>query len=377
MNKHEVRVVRGPTLRGDVMTVVGVIPAEVLIGHHCVPRNDAHKGTGYQRNPSPPRVSKLAREIKGKSVDLPTAVLLNMRELNESDLVAKQRDNYYLQLDPQKSDNEHRMYVVDGQHRILALQKSIADGSDVGNVKIPFVCMIGATEEQEMEQFHVVNSNAKSVPTDLAFALLKKRYEHDPNFAKVLQAQGRKWEVEAQSLTERLEKSSPIWKGRIRLANMPKGETIVPAASFVRSLKAPIEHAILFRQLRNEPEKQAQILDAYWTGIKRIFHLAFEKPSEYNIQKGIGVDVLHAAFPVVLDLIRTHNMSVFKPESYVKFLEKPLTELVLMNGDGEEVQGEAVWRTGRKGAAGGYSSAAGKRQLAEILQARLPEPDLL
>ena len=50
-----------------------------------------------------------------------------------------------------------------------------------GEILIPFVCMIGAGERQEMEQFYVVNSNAKSVRTDLAMDLLKQRAESDPD----------------------------------------------------------------------------------------------------------------------------------------------------------------------------------------------------
>jgi hypothetical protein len=33
---------------------------------------------------------------------------------------------------------------------------------------IPFTCMLGATEDEEMDQFYIVNSKAKSVRTDLA-----------------------------------------------------------------------------------------------------------------------------------------------------------------------------------------------------------------
>ena len=45
---------------------------------------------------------------------------------------------------------------------------------------IPFVCVLGASEREEMEQFYVVNSTAKSVRTDLAYDLLKQRAENDP-----------------------------------------------------------------------------------------------------------------------------------------------------------------------------------------------------
>ena len=40
--------------------------------------------------------------------------------------------------------------------------------------------MIGADETEEMTQFYVINSTAKSVRTDLALDLLKQRAENDP-----------------------------------------------------------------------------------------------------------------------------------------------------------------------------------------------------
>ena len=38
MNKSCIDVIQGPTLRGRIMTVVGVIPAETLVRHHAVPK---------------------------------------------------------------------------------------------------------------------------------------------------------------------------------------------------------------------------------------------------------------------------------------------------------------------------------------------------
>lgn len=377
MNQSEMHVVRGPTLRGKIMTVVGVMPAEVLALHHNVPHRNVLKQTGYQRNPTESRITQLAREIERRRVDLPTSVLLNLRNAKEDDVLEKNgADGYFLRLDPDKASNEHRLFVVDGQHRIRALQKAIDDyETDVQNLKIPFVCMIAADEHNEMEQFHVVNSNAKSVPTDLAYNLMKARAEHDPDFAERMEERGRKWEITAQTLTERLATCSSTWKDRIRLPNSPKGDTTVPSASFVKSLKPLLTQTALFRGIKS-PEKQAQVIDTYWRAIRRVLPESFESPSKYNIQKGVGVQALHAIFPVVLDLARSDGGSLFKPESYVPFLDKALNGIDGLNGEGESVQGADFWKTGRMGAAGMFSGAAGKTRLTEYLQLELPEPDI-
>ena len=377
MNQSEMRVVKGPTLRNKIETIVGVMPAETLVLHHYVPHRNVLKDAGYQRNPSAPRITRLAGDLKRGDVDLPTSVLLNLRVENSADvLTLADNDRYDLVLDPDKSEDEHRLFVVDGQHRIRALQKAIDEYEvDLRHVNIPFVCMLGANELQEMEQFHVVNSNAKSVPTDLALDLLKARAHHDPEFAAWIGERGRAWQVSAQALTEYLATSSNTWKHRIRLPNTPKVDTTVPSGSFVRSLKILLTQTAIFRSLK-DTERQAQVIDAYWRAIRRVLPEAFEEPLQYNIQKGVGVEVLHSVFPIVLDLARGTGGSIFNADSYVPLIDRALNAIEGPNGEGTPVRGEAFWLTGRRGAAGAYTSAAGKRRLAEYLQSELPELDL-
>ena len=377
MNKSHISVIQGPTLRGSIRTVVGVIPAETLVRHHAVPQRDVLRGTGYQRTPSQKRVNELAASITRHLVDLPTSVLLSLRGESASQVLTRLgTDSYELDLDPEKASTGHQLFVVDGQHRVKALAKAMnEDQADILNVKIPFVCMIGADESQEMEQFHVVNSNAKSVPTDLALELLRARSEHDPSFAQRVKDGGRKWELDAQGLTQHLATASSTWKARIRLANSPKAQTTVPSASFAKSLKPLLAQPTLFRRIPSI-EQQGQVIDAYWRAIRRVLPEAFEDPPKFNIQKGIGVDVMHSVLPNVLDQVRAAGCSMFKPESYEDLLEQTLLSIEGFNGDSELVTGANFWRTGRDGAAGIYSSAAGKRRLAELIEARLPEPSL-
>ncbi len=377
MNDQRIEVIQGPTLEGSIMTVVGVITAETLVRHHAVPRRDVLRGTGYQRDPSPKRVNDLAGSITRREVDLPTSVLLSLRSNGADDVLNRiGPDAYELILDPEKAATEHQLFVVDGQHRISALEKAMnVDQADVLNVKIPFVCMVGADEAQEMAQFHVVNSNAKSVRTDLALDLLRARAEHDPTFAQRVMDAGRKWELDAQGLTQHLATASSTWKKRIRLANSPKAKTTVPSASFVKSLQPLLAQPTLFRRIPST-EQQGQVIDAYWRAIRRVLPEAFEDPPKFNIQKGVGVEVMHSVLPNVLDHVRATGASVFKPSSYQGLVEEALLSIEAPNGDGEMVTGADFWRTGRDGAAGIYTSAAGKRRLAELIEARLPEPVL-
>lgn len=377
MNKTSIDVIQGPTLEESIQTVVGVMSAETLVRHHIVPQRDVLRATGYQRTPAGKRVNDLAGSISRREVDLPTSVLLSLRVVESDSVLSRvSPDSYIMDLDPDKATTDHKLFVVDGQHRIKALERAMNElQADIRNVKIPFVCMIGATEAQEMNQFHTVNSNAKSVPTDLALELLRARAQNDPDFARRLDEGGRRWEVDAQELTQHLATASSTWKDRIRLANSSKAQTTVPAASFVKSLRPLLFHATLFRRIPTM-EQRSQVIDAYWRAIRRVLPEAFEDPAKFNIQKGIGVDVMHAILPNVLDQVRASSNSVFQPESYEDLVQQALLNIQAPNGDGDLVGGVDFWRTGRDGAAGIYSSAAGKRRLAELIEARLPEPEL-
>lgn len=388
MNRNKIPVIRSSDLRTrnshqqKIQTFVGIIRAETIVRHHKVPSYEPHhtkaSQQGYQRVPTESRINSLALAIKEKRVDLPTSVLLSIRgkDVGEEVLFSNKDGEFWLELDPDKADDQHALYVVDGQHRIKALEKVMGmEDVNIRNVKIPFVCMIGADEYKEMEQFHVINSNAKPVPIDLAFALLKKRAENDPEFRNFIENTGHDWKVRAQELVELLARSSKVWKGFIRLPNISKGKTTVPSSSFVKSLKHMLTASSRFEHNKTL-EQQVRIIDAYWEGIFRVLPSASEKPADYSIRKGMGVDVMHALFPLVLDYAVAQGGTIYKAESYEKVLREPLQNLEGTNSNGDSVNGEEFWRTGKLGAAGSYSSVAGKRALEKSIRRLFPDLDM-
>lgn len=370
MNRIRIPVVKSSDIEGEITTVVGVITADTLVKRYYVPERNHTKKTGYQRTASPSRVSSLATELSKGNVDLPTAVLLSIRKPASDDVLLTENGGYYLDLGEDNKDT--LLYVVDGQHRIKALEKSMENGTSLRNYKIPFVCMLGATEDQEMKQFHVVNSNAKSVPTDLALALLKERASNNPDFMRYLIEKGKKWQVQAQTVTEMLEKSSLVWQGRIKFPNMPKGETIIPSSSMVKSLEPLFRHTPTFMAIK-DPQKQMKVIDAYWIGIRESLRSAFDDTSLYSIQKGIGVKALHGIFPIVIEHVRSKGGSIYSKETYHEIVSDPLNRVEGYNSHGEPVVGIDFWRTGKDGAVGMHSSVAGINALIEILKTYIPE----
>ncbi len=247
------------------------------------------------------------------------------------------------------------------------------DADRWAHFQIPFVSLLGAGEDEEMEQFYIVNSTAKSVKTDLALVLLRRRSDKDLAVYEALQERGKAWQVDGQALVERLATESPIWRNRVRLPSMDKGETTIPSASMVTSLK-PLLASPYFGALK--PDQQLKVLDAYWQGIREALRPAFDIPENFALQKGVGVIVMHMVLPTVLEIVRNRGLLASEPSSYRQVLEQPLSQLQGENGDGDPVSGVEFWALSPKGAAGSYSSSAGRRVLAAKIRQLLPSVEI-
>ena len=363
-NTNAVPVIESRPLRKGPRVVVGVLDAGTLIAQHSVPTRDTRKKSGYQRDLMKARVNRLQSELRKRRVDLPTAVLLSMRDGSNS-LLQDDEKGLCLQLAGRD------LNVVDGQHRVAALRGLFdEDPERWSTFKVPFVCVLGADEHQEMEQFYVVNSTAKSVRTDLAYDLLKQQVENDSELSEALEERGEKWKIAGQTIVERLEQESVLWRSRIRLPGEPVGSTTIKNSGMVNSLK----------QLLSSPyfggvttDNQVKVLDAYWHGVQKVLPECFDDPTEYAIQKSTGVTTMHALLLAVLEHVRSAGGSVIEPSSYERVLEAPLMELQGENRDGDLTRGSEFWRVGSSGAAGSYSSNAGRRVLLAKIRSRLPE----
>ena len=360
---HEIPVTLGSKLRSGTRLVIGVIDAGTLVDHYMIPRRDFRTKAGYQREVSTSRVNQLVRDLLAKRVDLPTSLLLNLRDFKPSVHLVERGGREYLRL------AEDKLYVVDGQHRVEGLRRLVeTEPERWASFGISFVCMLGAEEREEMEQFYVVNSTAKSVRTDLAMDLLKQRAEHSQSVMDALTERGQAWKVKAQTLAEGLE-SQALWRGRIRFPGQPKGDTIIASAGMAASLKGLLDTPY-FGGITSE--NHLKILDAYWRAIHEVIPEVFVDPKAYALQKSTGVMAMHSILISLLEYLRSKGKSTIEIESYVE----PLTEmLAALQGDttsGDVAQGPDFWKTGPDGAAGAFSSNAGRRVLVARLKAALP-----
>jgi len=353
--------------QGQIPIVVGVIDAGTLTDRSVVPRRDTRRKTGYQRDLTTARVNRLARELTERRVDLPTAVLLNVRDFDADEHLVEREGGVFF------NPGTVELYVVDGQHRIGALEKLVQENPERwGSFAIPFVCMLGADERQEMREFYVVNSNAKSVRTDLALDLLKQQAESDKGVMDALIERGEDWKVKAQTLVEMLA-GTTVWGNRIRFPRDAKGDTTISSSGMAGSIKSLL-HTPYFGQLTTQ--NQIKILDAFWRGVRDVLPEVFADPSSYSLQKSVGVFVMHGLLISVLEYLRTKGASVIEPGAYAKALQDPLQNLQGDTTSGDLAQGADFWLAGPEGAAGSFSSGAGQRVLIARLKGALPVLDV-
>ncbi len=356
--ENSIKVVEGPLIEGRIPTVVGSMSVIHILRNFEIPEWDQETKEGYQREANKRRVSQLAESLHQGRADLPTAILINRRNITEKDLL-KDKGGFHLPLPKNKND---KFFIIDGQHRVKALKqlKEEHDDNTWMNHQLPFVCLLGANEEDEMKHFHIVNSTAKSVKTDLTYALLKKRAQTESNLEEYLTREKLDWMLEAQSIAEKLDKTE-IWKGLIRFPNTKTKGAIIGSAAIVNSLRGSLSEGSSFIQPRFKTEDRVEILDALWKGIRIIFEEAFtDNPKNYAIQKTVGVYVLHALIPSVLINIVMDGKDPADPQEYANILKPALEKLGAENSEGEIVEGIDFWRAGYEGAAGQFSSEQGR-----------------
>lgn len=364
----------GQKLLSGVNIIAGSIPAKNLSDRYKIPYRDALRKTGYQRKPQESRINKLMTELRKGRVDIAPSVLMNIREQDWQDYVIEENGQLFLSI-PLTNDKMH-FHIVDGQHRVLAVARLCEEDFERWkDFQIQFVLMLGASEKEEVNQFYVVNSTAKSVRTDLAIDLLKQRAEADGKVLTDVIESGNKWKIDGQALVDRLYKLSSVWAGKIRLANEPKGKTIIPAASFVSSLR-PLFKSPYFAALNDD--QRYSLIEAYWAGIREACREPFDSENDdYSLQKGVGVNAMHDLLTIVIEHIRSAGGSPFDKDAYSQIMDTVLSMLEGDNKDGENVSGAEFWLTASLGgAAGSYSSGAGKRVLAAKLRRLLPEIEI-
>ena len=357
--------------QNDRQVAIGSVSIAVLASLFKVDRYEPDNLEGYQRRPVENRVDSLKRDLERARVDLPTAILLNLREFDKATHLSDLADTPELVL-----NEDANLYVVDGQHRVEALVRLYKEDAEKwSGYSVPFVCLLGADQGGEMTEFHVVNSNAKSVGTGLAYELLKRRADSSAAVRDHLTESGKAWVQKATALTHKLSETD-IWRSRIQFPEHNQRGTLITSNGMATSLRALVEQPGYFQSVA-DADQQVKILNAYWEGIKKVVPDAMADPEKFNIQRALGVNALHAALVNVLAIMSSKGFSTLDPEKFAQVIKVPLEELSGQNSEGESVQGADFWKRGAAGASGLFNGRTGRRILQAQITEKLPQISVL
>ncbi len=316
--------------------------------------------SGYQRQPSQSRFRKIANYLMGKDGAhplLPQAVLLNARDGSLKFTPSNGGLTGILELPESLT-----LYEVDGQHRFGGIRYAVEQDPAFGEFPVPVVITEGLPQLDEAVLFFVVNTEQKRVSTDLAQRLIEQQMNNDDMRLNIVAA-GKDWIPKATKIVDYLVAAADNpWKGKIGIPGTQMGRVPMKQVSFVTSLK-PILTNTIYGSL--EPDDLGKLLLRYWQSLKDVYPEAFASPTDYVIQKTVGVFPLHIIAPEVFEMVRTTSGKITK-EGLVEIF-KDLNN----NLSNEYEEGSAFWHR-NEGEAGKYAGAKGFRVIADILKQNLP-----
>lgn len=366
---------------------LGGMPSEVVVRQKKVALFDSETNEGYQREPSQTRINEAGKyyEAGGR---MPNPLLMNIRESDFDRVTVKPSQDIegYEKAQAEAGNwigygyiefpDDLDLWLYDGQHRGGGLNWVLDRAADFGHFPVPVSVTLGLTEDGELKEFYNVNNFAKGVRTDLAWTLLRRQAQVDPDLADLLEDKGQEWVLRGLDVVEHLKAQSPIWKDSIQLPNQKKVKSdklTIMQAQFVRSLRPVFEVNLLKRAT---PQEVGTILDAFWEGVRRVLPEAFDDPKHYVLQKGPGVIALHRVLPEIIEVLRGKGDRAGDPDAYERVLQG-LTNLsgeITTDEGTVRVHGVDYWKSGPEGVASQFTGDAGRKRLYVNIRSVLPKP---
>ena len=304
------------------------IPAFEIATKAEIYRRTPQRKNGYQRELSSTRLGKGKLGVVGYILKqmgvFPTSVLVNVRKEEAAvEFIEKKKINENISLGDLIVPDDVKWYIVDGQHRIEGLKIAMREKPDLASYPV-IVTMTNEDIFYEMLIFYIVNSRAKSVPTDLSYRILQRMY-YDIKAPKwieetiILGADRRK--AVAATIVDYLNsiEGSPF-KGRIQEVGEPsKPEHIVKDGTLTRYI-AEILKVKIFQEMYDRDV--ADLLIRYWSVIKELYPACFEKPKEYVLLDTFGLSSLSKLFPTIYGYCsKDGDLSKENMKKYLSYLK--------------------------------------------------------
>ena len=264
-------------LQGGRAGFLTAAPASLVTQQARIDTFDAKKQDGYQRELAEARVSRAAEFYEQGGV-MPNPLLVNIRKKDYPKVRLSLR-NHDQEQDMKRARKEEShwigaatlglpagvtLWIFDGQHRVAAVKQLVDADPAFGAFPVPLSITLGLEAHEEMKAFYDVNTNAKPVPTDLAWQLLKKQADADPQIAAILNVKGRDWQMRGIEVLNELRKIRGPWQDTVQRANEKRRRAdrlAIKEAQFIRSLRPVLTMTLLADQ---KPAIVAKMIDAYW-----------------------------------------------------------------------------------------------------------------
>jgi len=279
---------------------VSTMPASQLIERSAIDRWTPENPEGYQRLPSERRLSwgrgSAVRYLVREFGCFPTSVLLNIRgELSFEEEI----DLGWCILGELTIDDDAKLWLIDGQHRVEALKRAVERNADFEEYPVIVSLLRLPKRFDELMLFYIVNRRQRSVPTDLAYRHLQRMlWEKGAEWLYELEGRrGVHLGLATEVVDYLIEDPKSPWCGRVRRVGEDKlEEHIIHDKPLIRSvvevLKERVFEGMPIREL-------ADLLIDYWNAVANVYPQAFEKAHTYTLLATPGIFSLHMLFPSV------------------------------------------------------------------------------
>jgi DNA sulfur modification protein DndB len=256
---------------GQRRVLLGFAPADILHAVSFADVLDEDSGRGYQRRFNSQHSLDFRRYIqKDNSATIPLTFNLRPRSDDAWRLVEQGDRKIQLRI---SADAGKVLAQVDCQHRLGHL-------ADLA-IELPFMCLIGLSERDEMEVFNVINSKAKGLNTSLLDF-------HDAQLSSDLAADRPELFI---ALFLKNDSRSP-WYRQLDLGGAATSGMTRRAS--LRTVQKAIKRFLnKTKIIRAQPvDAAAQVVLEFWSAVAIVLPEEWSKPRKHLVTKGIGVYAL-------------------------------------------------------------------------------------
>jgi DGQHR domain-containing protein len=246
----------------------------------------------------------IVRYIKEEGTLLPTAIVVGL-EPEVQAIMGGDGRTAVLQFPDEEGKHA---YVLDGQHRLRALQQP-----GVPQLDLPVVALYGASEATRAKVFADINSKQEQVQDVLLLGLYRQIGDLTPDESALVDV------VYALGGDD----DSPL-KGKVQILPDDKG-------TWIRSpiLKRFVKRALVGTSLENAPAvRRASVLKEYLKAISALWPEAWADRKEYVLTGSAGLEITLGAFSAAKDRVDLNAGAAYTQANFREQM-KPLVGAVL------------------------------------------------